>query len=213
MRRTIDLYERERRLLAYDLHDGAVQYLTAALLQFESCGEMQSRQGGETEKAWKSGLDRLRLSIVEMRRLIGGLQPALLDECGVIAAVETLIWEHRTNGDPEIEFHHDVGFNRLAPPLENTLFRIVQEAVSNACRHSRSKMIRVALVQRGRRVRAEVRDWGVGFDLAGVDKGRFGLRGIRERARLFGGHASIESVPGAGTRIVVHLPVVENDAV
>jgi signal transduction histidine kinase len=105
----------------------------------------------------------------------------------------------------------DVDFGRLAPPLENALFRIIQEAVNNACRHSRSQKIRVKMVQRCERVCAEIRDWGAGFDPAKVAEGRLGLRGIRQRAHLLDGLATIESSPGKGTRIAVELPIVECD--
>lgn len=100
-------------------------------------------------------------------------------------------------------------FHRLAPPLETTVFRIVQESLGNAYRHSRGDKIRVGVTEVGKRVRIEVEDAGVGFDLGKVDPARFGLPGIRERTRLFGGSATIESVPGHGTRIAVDLPIVE----
>ena len=77
--------------------------------------------------------------------------------------------------------------DRLPPPLENTVFRIIQESLNNAFRHSRSDKIRVALVRRDRRICIDVRDWGVGFDPNGVEQRRFGLQGIRERVRLLEG--------------------------
>jgi signal transduction histidine kinase len=95
--------------------------------------------------------------------------------------------------------------------LENAAYRIVQESLANACRHSKSNRVRVSLLQRGDRVRIEIRDWGAGFDPQTVQANRFGLEGIRQRARLLGGKCSIRSAPGKGTRITVELPVVERD--
>ncbi len=95
--------------------------------------------------------------------------------------------------------------------MENAIFRIVQESVTNARRHSRSKNVRIELVQHGPLVRMVVQDWGVGFDPAVVGEGNFGLAGIRQRARLLGGTAKIESSPGQGTRVRVELPVVGNE--
>ncbi len=89
---------------------------------------------------------------------------------------------------------------------------IVQEGLTNARTHSKSEKIVVNLVQRGDRLRIEIRDWGVGFDPKNVQKNRFGLDGIRERARILGGKCSIKSKPGKGTSIVVELPVVERGA-
>ena len=92
------------------------------------------------------------------------------------------------------------------------IYRIVQEGLTNARNHSKSKEIRVSLKQRGDRLRIEIRDWGVGFDPKAVKEGHFGLEGIRERARLLGGKCSIRSKPGQGTAIVVELPVVERES-
>ena len=76
---------------------------------------------------------------------------------------------------------------------------------------ARAQKVRVSLVQRGDRLRIEIRDWGVGFDPKAVRKNHFGLEGIRQRARLLGGKCSIRSKPGKGTRITVELPVVLRD--
>ena len=96
--------------------------------------------------------------------------------------------------------------------MENVIYRIVQEGLSNARNHSKSKKIRVSLKQRGDRLRIEIRDWGVGFDPKLVQEDHFGLEGIRERARLLGGKCSIKSKPGEGTVIMVELPLVEREA-
>ena len=104
-----------------------------------------------------------------------------------------------------------VTFSRLVPVLENVLYRIVQEGLTNARNHSKSRTILVSLVQRGDRLRIAIRDWGVGFDPNRVPGNRFGVEGIRERARLLGGKCSIRSEPGEGTSILVELPVVERD--
>ena len=138
-----------------------------------------------------------------------GLRPMELDEVGLVATIENLVHEASTDKAVKIECSIQVQFQRLAPPLETTIFRIIQESLANACRHSHSDKIRVGVTQVGKRIRIEVEDAGVGFDLEKVDPARFGLLGIRERARLFGGSAIIDSVPSHGTRIAVDLPVVE----
>ena len=101
-----------------------------------------------------------------------------------------------------------VQFDRLEPLLEATVYRIVREAVTNLNRHSQSDRSEIRLTQVGDRLQIEIEDWGIGFDPAGVGKDRFGLQGIRERARLLGGRAVISSAPGKGTRVFVDLPVV-----
>jgi len=91
--------------------------------------------------------------------------------------------------------------------LENTIFRIVQESLANARRHSQSMKVRIRVVQREDGIRIEVQDWGVGFNPRKIAEGHFGLEGIKERTRLFRGAFTIRSSPGKGTRIVVQLPL------
>jgi signal transduction histidine kinase len=146
--------------------------------------------------------------VIETRRLIGGLRPPVLDESGVVAAIENLVYEAREPGGPKIEFASDVQFDRLEPTLENAVFRIVQECLTNACRYSKSERIVVCLGQKNGHLCIEVRDWGAGFDPRAVRGPHYGLRGIRERARLLGGRAVIRSAPGKGTRVLVELPLV-----
>ena len=95
--------------------------------------------------------------------------------------------------------------------MENVIYRIVQEGMANARNHSKSDKVLVALMQRGDRLRITIRDWGVGFNPASSHDNRFGIEGIRQRARLLGGTCDIKSRPGKGTRIVVELPVVEKE--
>jgi signal transduction histidine kinase len=138
--------------------------------------------------------------------LISGLRPPILDEFGVVTAIEGLIAETETSGERDIEFQHDIQRDRLEPVLENSIYRVVQESLSNACRHSQSPRILVRLVQLEDRIQIRVQDGGLGFDPVSVDQSRYGLAGIRERARLLGGHVSINSRPGEGTTVDVELP-------
>ena len=110
-----------------------------------------------------------------------------------------------------IDFRSKVTFTRLSPVLENVIYRIVQEGLANARNHSKSEKILVRLVQLGTRLRITIRDWGVGFDPKTARQNRFGLEGIRERARVMRGRSSIDSSPGKGTTITVELPIVPRD--
>ena len=209
LRQLLDLNERERRLIAYEIHDGFSQQLVGAMFQFESCEQSHASLPIEARKAFDAGLKLLRQSIDETRRLISGLRPPILDEFGVVAAIEYLLCENRQQTGMAIDFFHEIQFDRLAAPLESTIFRIAQESLTNACRHSQSERVRVDLVQTGDRIRLSVHDWGVGFDPRQVAEHRFGLQSIRERARLLGGSATIESSPGKGTLVSAELPLVE----
>ena len=154
-------------------------------------------------------MELVRQAHSESRRLISEVRPPVIDEIGLETAISHLVHEQRRRGGPKIEFHSDVQFGRLPSILENALYRIVQEALTNACKHSKSKKVTVTMTQEGQDVRLEVRDWGIGFDPESVEKGHFGLEGIRQRVRLLGGRLTIESTPGSGTLVQVVVPILE----
>ena len=209
LRQLLDMHERERQLIAYEIHDGFAQQLTGAFFQFQGFANQQERDPEGARKTFELALRSLEESIDETRRLISGLRPPILDEAGIVAAIDYLICEATERDGLQVEFVKDVSFNRLAPPLEATIFRVVQESLNNTRRHSQCKVARVSLTSREGRLRVETEDWGVGFEPDKVDESHFGLRGIRERARLFGGSATIDAAPGRGTRITVELPMLE----
>jgi PAS domain S-box-containing protein len=199
-------HERDRQLLAYEIHDGLVQEVTGALMHLETFYGKLPPPEPQADQEFKLALKLLRATIDEARRVISGLRPPILDEQGIVAAVEYLINEHTALDSTIVDFQHAVQAQRFDALVDGTIYRIVQEALSNIRRHSRARRAAVSLTQAGDRLRLEVRDDGVGFDLDRVAENRFGLEGIRERARLLRGTAQIESAPGRGTRILVDLP-------
>ena len=203
--------DHERQLIAYEIHDGLAQELAGAIMQFEAFDHLKETMPKQAADAYHAGMTMLRQGHFEARRLIAGVRPPILDEEGIVAAVGHLVNEHIRLKGPKIEYRSRVDFDRLDPTLENAIYRIAQEALANACQHSKSERISVSLLQRGDRLRIEIRDWGVGFDPKAVPKNHFGLEGIRQRARLLGGKCSIRSKTGKGTSISVELPVVRRD--
>jgi PAS domain S-box-containing protein len=204
LRRLLDLQERDRQLVAYEIHDGLTQDMAAALMHFEA---FQHRAATREDQAdFERGLNLLRESVNEARRLISGLRPPVLDEMGIVASVEYLVNEARSE-ELEIQFVRRTSFARLSRPLESAIFRIVQEALTNVRKHSGARRARVELIEHGRRLRLVVRDWGRGFDPRQVSRERFGLQGIRQRARLLDTDVAIESAAGQGTAVVVDFPL------
>ncbi len=137
--------------------------------------------------------------------MINGLQPMILDESGVVPAIQYLI--EANPGPQPVEFEHHVETQRYTPLLEGALFRICQEALNNARKYSQAKGVRIRLHEERGWVRLEVVDDGVGFNPKNTPRRSFGLNGIRERARLLEGHAIVDSAPGRGARISVEMPV------
>jgi len=199
-------YERDRRLIAYEIHDGLVQDAVGAQMHLEAVLETEQVPPGPVREEIQRALNLVRRAVDEGRRLISGLRPPDLDEFGVVAALDSLI-EDQSAGGLSIQFTADVQSERLEPLLESAIYRIAQEAITNVRRHSKSDRADIRLTQRNDRIRMEIRDWGVGFDPDGVEGKRLGLKGIRERARLLRGRAVIDSAPGEGTRVSVELPV------
>lgn len=208
LREMLELQERERRLVAFEIHDGLAQQLTGALFKFDVAKEQIKTDVETAKKTCLEGTALLREAMAESRRLIGGLRPPMLDESGVVTAIEYLVDERRRATGMDIEFINNTAFNRLVPPIENAIFRIVQECLTNACRYSQSEKVRVELRQRENHIFIDVQDWGIGFDAEQIDPNRFGLRGIRERARLLGGAVVIDTGPKKGTHVKVELPMV-----
>lgn len=201
--------DHERRLIAYDIHDGLAQELAGAIMQFQVYAHVRQTDPARAGALFDAGMSMLRGSQAEARRLISGVRPPILDESGVVAAIAHLAYDTAASDGPKVDLRNRVAFKRLAPIVENVIYRIVQEALSNARNHSQSDGIRISLVQRGDRLRISVRDWGVGFEPNTIPEGHFGIEGIRERARVLGGWCRIKSRPGKGTAVIVELPVVE----
>lgn len=201
--------DHERQLIAYDIHDGLAQQLAGAIMQFQVYDHWKKTNPDEAQKAYDGGVMLLKQGHFEARRLISGVRPPIIDESGVVAAIAHLVNETSFKQGPEVQFQSRVKFNRLAPVLENVIYRIVQEGLANASQHSESETVRIDLSQRGLTLRIHVRDWGVGFDPKAARENRFGLEGIRERTRLLGGKFRIRSKPGRGTSLVVEIPLAE----
>ena len=207
--RMLQASDHERQTISYEIHDGLAQYLSGATMQFQAHDALRENSPDQAKQAYETAVELVRQSHAEARRLISEVRPPVIDEVGIETAVSHLVHEQRRHGGPKIECHSDVQFKRLPPILENALYRIAQEALSNACKHSKSRKVTVTLAQDNQDVRLEVQDWGVGFTPESVEKGHFGLEGIRQRVRLLGGRLKIESEPGSGTLVQAVVPIVE----
>ncbi len=207
LRELLKSHDRERQIIAYEIHDGLAQQLVAAIMQFESSLRLEKLRPDRSPRTGDVVLELLRQCLAETRRLIGGLRPPILDQFGVVPALQNLATESREHWGVDVVFQHNVGFDRLEPMLENAIFRIAQEGLANACRHSQSTRVELGLTQQENLVHVCVRDWGIGFDPERVNERCFGLAGIRERARLLGGKVTVVTQPQAGSQVSVELPL------
>jgi len=135
------------------------------------------------------------------------VQPARRDATSPTAAIGRLIADIRAGGGLEIEFYDDVPIGELPLELREAVFPIVQELLVNACRHSKSKSVLVGLAQDDNCVCIQVQDWGIGFDPEMIQPHKRGLKGIRDVAQCLGGTVSIDSRHGAGTCVIIEIPL------
>jgi len=208
----ITAQEEERRVVAYDIHDGLIQMLVGARLQLSNFQADRARDPNRAEVALRKGLDELAAAIAEARRVIEGLRPAALDDLGLVTTLRQYAEETASACGCRLEFAAIPPNLRVPPPVETTAFRIAQEAITNARKYAGAQRLQVALTLGDGALVVEVRDDGGGFDPSAVAGGReVGLTGMRERARLLGGECTIESAPGTGTVVRATLPLLATD--
>jgi two-component system sensor histidine kinase UhpB len=199
--------EEERRRLARDLHDEVNQALTAILLRLQALSEDAPRELDEQIAALKTLVNQ---AMEELLRLARQLRPASLDDLGLIAAIEGQIARFSEQSGIQSVLHHEGAPEALTDDQQTVIYRVVQEALSNAAQHSGATFVDFDLrVFPSHGVELRVRDNGQGFDARvspSPDGSSIGLSGMAERARLVGGELTVTSSPGAGTRVRLYIP-------
>ncbi len=204
MRRVVAAQELERARLARELHDETGQALTSILLGLK--GVEREIGTEEARDALASVRDTVATTLQRVRRLAVELRPSALDDFGLVPALERLA---ATVGEPSgiaVDFEAGIGDERFSPELETTLYRIVQEALTNVVKHAAATRVSILVVRRGNAVAAVVEDDGRGLAEGGSHDG-LGLLGMRERAALVGGRVRVESSADGGTTIAAEVPV------
>lgn len=197
--------EDERRHLARELHDVLGGELTAARLQLAS---LKSRLASHSDEIAQrlDDLDlRLRSGLALQRRIINGLEPATLREQGLANAVRAMASEFSGRSDISLKIELD----EVAPSeaAQLAIYRLVQESLTNIGKYAAATEAEIVLRNRGGEVAVFVRDNGCGFDASCCGSRGHGLAGMRHRIESVGGHLSVDSAPGRGTRIAATLPV------
>jgi len=209
LRQAIAAGEEERKRLARELHDETGQLLTALIA---GLGALEARATDAGQRAALVGLRELAAQTLgDIHDVSRTLRPAALDDLGLVAVVEKHCAMVAERFGKPVVFDHD-GWDegsRLSSEIETSLYRIVQEALTNAVRHANARRIQVLLERRPGKALVVVEDDGRGFDAGQRELGgdKLGLLGIEERAALLGGEACLESAPGGGTRLFVEVPV------
>jgi PAS domain S-box-containing protein len=210
-RRLVEIQESERRYVARELHDEAGQALTSLMVGLRLLEREAQRP--EAVVAGVAELKRMVDGVLEnLHRLAMDLRPASLDHLGLVAALRQYAEAVSDQHGLVVQFE-TVGFHdRLPSDVESSIYRMVQEALTNVIRHARATRVDVLLEQRDDKLIVIVEDNGVGFDPpAAMQNGRLGLFGVRERAEMLGGRLVLESAAGAGTTLLVEVPYGDSD--
>jgi PAS domain S-box-containing protein len=206
-RRLVDVQESVQRAIARELHDEIGQILTALRLVLEMASRQQPGDAGARLREARGLVNDLQGKVRDLSRQ---LRPAVLDDLGLLPAF-VLHTEHYTvQTNVRIALTHTgIEARRFPPAVETAAYRIVQEALTNVARHAAVQDAAVRVWASEEILGVEIKDAGVGFDpkAAFASPRSSGLVGMRERAALLGGHLSVESTPGAGTRVIAELPL------
>jgi signal transduction histidine kinase len=197
----------ERRRIARELHDDLGQRLTALSFQIELGLRSDPQQYRQRLLEAQNGV---RQVLTHVRDVAMELRPAIVEDLGLLAALQWQYERYAAQTGIQVAAHHDLELEqRFAPEIESTLFRVIQEALTNVARYAGVQQVSVQIWQEPDALVAEVRDHGAGFDPNSIAGRResLGLAGMRERVALVGGEVAVESQRNRGTRVRARLPL------
>ncbi len=201
--------EHEKSRIARELHDELGQSLTALQMDVAWCKEKMLPE----QQAFAGKLDRMQAmldaTVAATRRIAADLRPLMLDDLGLVPAIEWLVEDFSQRSGVACELAVSDSDLVLPDMHATAVFRIIQESLTNVTRHARASRVEVSIAQTDSVLTVKVRDNGTGFSVEAPRKpNSYGLLGLRERAALLGGEATISSAPGEGTQVEVRLPVI-----
>lgn len=211
--RAVSMQEAERRAIARELHDSAGQSLTAIRIHLQLMeglsGQTTGKASGKLEELAGRTTVMVDETLEEIRRAVNTLGPAVLDDVGLAEAIERACLDLSERLEIEVDCDVELPEDGLAPAIETSCYRVVQETLTNITRHAQPSLVTVRLRVAGGIATVRVRDDGRGFDpQAAIRAGRSrGLVGMRERAELLGGELTIDSALGEGTTVTAVIPL------
>ncbi|HMK27871.1 MAG TPA: PAS domain S-box protein, partial [Chitinophagaceae bacterium] len=208
-----NIREEERAHIAREIHDELGQQLTVLKMDISWINKKIPIQDESVKARMKELLVMLDETVKSVRRISSELRPSLLDDLGLIAAMEWQLTEFEKRFEIKTHFKSDDAEIKLPESVKTALFRILQESLTNVARHSEAKKVTVSLNRKkNNSIVLSVVDNGVGFDKQNViGKKTLGILGMQERTSMIGGTYEISGKPGKGTRVVVTIPLVEGN--
>ena len=207
----------ERSRIACEIHDGLIQTLAGINFKMELSRELIFSDPTRCHELLSDAKTQLKAAIEESRQVIFNLRPLYSEAMQLVPALSAYLKSYETQSHVRTEFRASGEETALTPKVKIFVFRIVQEALSNVHKHAKAERVSVILTLTDHHVRATIEDNGIGFEVVAVSQDptkwqSFGLKGFAERARLVGGTAKIESRKGHGTRVMVDIPLVTEEA-
>ncbi|WP_346779339.1 sensor histidine kinase [Paenibacillus brevis] len=204
--------EEERKRISREIHDGPAQLLANLVLRTEIVERMIAKQDFKMVQDEIIDLKgQVRSSLEEMRKVIFNLRPMALDDLGLIPTLRKYVHDFEEKTKIRTTFETRGKEHRMTSPMEAAIFRLVQEALTNAAKHAFPTYVGVDINYQGEMLRIIVQDNGLGFKVDQLEEknkehSHFGLIGMRERVELLEGRMDIESTANQGTKIIIHIP-------
>jgi len=201
---------RERNRLARELHDTLAHTLSALAVQLEAAHTLWDTNPTESHTLLERALAATRDGLGEARRAIQSLRSAPLEDLGLALALRHLAQSAAERAGLALDVRIPERLRDVSPEIEQAIYRVADEALANAARHANARQVAIALEPSEGHLTLTISDDGRGFDPAQAPAdGRYGLRGMRERAEMIGGELTVESHPGRGTTIRLRVPAGE----
>ncbi len=210
--------QEERTRIAADIHDGFVQTLVGVNFKMELCAEIVKQDPMKCSTLMREAKAQLKHGIQETRQVVFNLRPGQEEKLDLFSALSNFLKTFKEQQHVQVEFDYQVDDSSILPKTKVFLFRIVQEALHNTAKHAKAVRVFVHIAVNHDMLIASIRDDGVGFDVQAVSRDpdkweHFGLQGMKERAKLLGGEAQLQSSKGCGTTVTVRIPVGRKDVV
>lgn len=208
--------DEERTRIACEIHDGLVQTLVGVNFKMERCGELIQQEPTKCSNLMNEAKAQVKHGIQEARQVVFNLRPGQYEQLDLLSALSNYLDAYKKQNRVRVDFSHAGSDARLHPKTKVFVFRIIQEALQNSSKHAKATKVGVELSIHQDALSATISDDGIGFDVQAVSRNpdkwdHFGLRGMKERAKLLGGEASWTSQKGLGTTVSVSIPLARKD--
>ncbi len=211
----IEAQEEERKRVAREIHDGPAQSMSNIVIKAEICERLMDKDIDDARKELQNLKKVMRDSLQEVRKIIYNLRPMALDDLGLLPTLERYVISFKEETGIDVQLRSRAINEEIKPVISLAVFRIVQEALNNVLKHAQAKRVSILLELVNKKLNIIIADNGVGFNTEDVKSiepdstGGFGLFSMKERVALLEGEVDIVSQIGVGTKITIHIPLLD----